>query len=61
MAVDIREKVRALVRQRGASAAARDLGMPRETVLAVGADAPVRDGTLALAAERLQRLEARAS
>ena len=59
MADDVRERVRRLVRTRGAAAAARDLGMPRETVLAVGADAPVRDGTLVLAEQRLEALEAR--
>jgi hypothetical protein len=59
MADNVRARVRELLRERGATAAARDLRMPRETLLAVGADAPVRDGTLALARERLDKMEAR--
>ena len=58
---DVRAGVRRLVRERGATKAARDLRMPRETTLAVGSDAEVLQGTLALAAERLAELKARAA
>ena len=56
--MDVRERVRKLLRERGATAAARDMQMARETLLAVGADAPVLEATLALAAQRLEKVGA---
>jgi hypothetical protein len=58
MAADIRAEVRRLIRERGASGAARDLGMARETVLGIGAGGRVHDGTLVLAAQRIRTLKA---
>ena len=60
MAEDVRARVRALVREAGASAAARILGMPRSTVLSIASDSPeTREGSLALAKQRLDQMEAR--
>jgi nicotinate-nucleotide pyrophosphorylase len=54
---EIRARVRRLVRQRGATAAARVMRMQRETLLAVAADADVQDGTIALAGQRLREIQ----
>jgi hypothetical protein len=53
---DTRERVRAIVREVGATQASRMLGMQRETLLAVAADAHVQPGSIALAKERCDAL-----
>ena len=55
---DVRMRARALVRERGATAAARELRVPRETLLGVAADAHVHEATLELVAARLAEHEA---
>ncbi len=57
--VNIGDRVRALVRTKGASAAARALRMPRGTVLSIAGESPkIREGTLVLAEKRLAEMEA---
>jgi hypothetical protein len=54
---ETRKRVAKLVRARGGRAAAKALGMPRETVLGLGIGARVHRGTLLLAEERLAALD----
>jgi hypothetical protein len=51
---ETRKHIRALVKRLGAQPTARKLNLPRSSVLALAADAPVREGTLTLAAQRLR-------
>jgi len=45
----VRARARALIHESGVGVAARTLGVSREAVLALAADAKVRRGTIALA------------
>lgn len=54
--LETRERIRALVQTEGTARAAKLLGMPRQTTLAIAAGAEVRAGTLALAAQRVALL-----
>lgn len=45
---------KAAVRAKGATEAARDLGLDREVLLAIAAEAKVRDGTLCLAEQKFR-------
>ena len=52
---EIRERVTALVRQRGPAAASRVLGISRHAVVAVAAGLDVMPGTLSLLREAIRR------
>ena len=60
MGDDVRKRVRQSIEAIGAARTARTMGMPRETVLSLAAGASVREGTMALAHERVRRLDAAA-
>ncbi|MGD0679668.1 MAG: hypothetical protein ABSC94_30140 [Polyangiaceae bacterium] len=49
-------RIRSAVEKHGAQRIAKALGMSRDSVLALAAGAHVRDGTLALAEQRIERL-----
>lgn len=54
---EIRAKARHLIRTLGPNRAAQILGVCREAGLALGADAPVTRGTLAVAGQRIRDLD----
>jgi hypothetical protein len=56
--LDTRSRIRSSVETRGAQRTARILGMARESVLALAAGAHVREGTMLLAEQRVERLAA---
>jgi hypothetical protein len=56
---DTRERVRETIITRGASRAARDLGIRREVLLAIAAGARVREASLVMAEVRLDQMIAR--
>lgn len=57
--VEVRARLRAVIARHGAVGAAKRLGMPKDSLLACAADAPVRAGTILVASNCLDQYEAK--